>query len=187
MPLRTPPSLFRPILHPSSQVRPQRRLPQNLKSFSTRPPRQSPTSTFTHAPPRNQILTERLPNRDLPPATPNRSYLLHIPLFLVLVSISAAAIFNYQKQSSPVVNAVLYALRRNEKAREILGEEIYFESRIPWIRGELNQLHGRVDLGWWVAGVKKRGPGKDEVLERGRGYVRIVSRREGGKMGSVSF
>ena len=42
-------------------------------------------------------------------------------------------IFNYQKSSSSVVNSTLYALRTSTKAREVLGDEIYFAQKIPWI------------------------------------------------------
>jgi hypothetical protein len=34
--------------------------------------------------------------------------------------------FNYQKSSSSIVNSTLYALRTSPRAREILGDEIYF-------------------------------------------------------------
>jgi len=39
----------------------------------------------------------------------------------------------------------------------LLGDEIYFASKVPWIRGELNQLHGKIDIRFWVKGTKAQG------------------------------
>lgn len=66
-------------------------------------------------------------------------------------------IFNYQKQSSSIVSSTLYALRTSPRAREILGDEIYFAQQIPWISGEMNQLHGRINISFWVKGTKAQG------------------------------
>ena len=87
---------------------------------------------------------------------------------------STLGIFNYQKQSSSVVSSTLYALRTNRDARQVLGDEIYFASKIPWISGEINQLHGRIDVSFWVKGTKGRGEMKFKS-ERARrmGYVSI--------------
>jgi len=51
----------------------------------------------------------------------------------------------------------MYALRTSPKAREMLGDEIYFASKVPWIRGQLNQLQGKIDLTFWVKGTKGMG------------------------------
>ena len=51
--------------------------------------------------------------------------------------------------------------------------EIYFAHQIPWISGEINQLHGRIDISFRVKGTK------------GRGLMRFKSVREG-RMGYVS-
>lgn len=80
-----------------------------------------------------------------------------MPIFLALVAASSIAIFNYQKMSSPVVSSTLYALRTSPKAREYLGDEIYFKQQIPWISGEMNQLHGRIDITFAVKGTKSSG------------------------------
>jgi cytochrome c oxidase assembly factor 1 len=77
-----------------------------------------------------------------------------MPIFLALVAVCAVAIFNYQKLSSPVVSATLYALRTSKKAREYLGDEIYFQRRIPWIGGEMNQLRGNINIHFTVKGTK---------------------------------
>lgn len=76
------------------------------------------------------------------------------PIFLVIIAASSVAIFNYQKLSSPVVASTLYALRTNKRAREILGDEIYFKHQIPWIGGEMNQLRGRIDVRFAVKGTR---------------------------------
>jgi cytochrome c oxidase assembly factor 1 len=80
-----------------------------------------------------------------------------LPIFIALITVSSLAIFNYQKSTSSTVNSILYALRTNETTREILGDEIYFASKVPWISGELNQLHGRIDISFWVKGKKGKG------------------------------
>lgn len=57
----------------------------------------------------------------------------------------------------------------------MLGDEIYFASKVPWIRGELNQLHGRIDLSFWVKGT--RGSGRmrfRSVRQRRMGFVCLM-------------
>ena len=115
----------------------------------------------------------RLPNRPLPSlrtslgSTPLYTTL---PLFVLILIGSSLAIFNYQKSSSSVIASVLYALRTNAVARRELGGGVYFASRIPWIRGSVNQLHGRVDVRFWVKG------------DRGVvGEVRFLSTRDVGR------
>ncbi|TGJ86821.1 hypothetical protein E0Z10_g1972 [Xylaria hypoxylon] len=76
------------------------------------------------------------------------------PIFLALIAFSSVAIFNYQKLTSPVVASTLYALRTNKKARELLGDEIYFKHQIPWISGEMNQMRGRIDITFSVKGTR---------------------------------
>ncbi|EME44478.1 hypothetical protein DOTSEDRAFT_72078 [Dothistroma septosporum NZE10] len=103
-------------------------------------------------------LMERRADRALPSvSTGDNRWLKTMPIFLFIVVGSTLAIFNYQKQSSSVVSSTLYALRTNDQARSILGDEIYFASQIPWISGELNQLHGRINISFWVKGKKAKG------------------------------
>jgi cytochrome c oxidase assembly factor 1 len=59
-------------------------------------------------------------------------------------------------------------------AREVLGDEIYFASKVPWIRGELNPMQGRIDISFWVKG------------RRGIGRVKFVSMKKR-RSGFVSF
>lgn len=85
-------------------------------------------------------------------------------------------IFNYQKSSSSIVNSTLYALRTSPRAREILGDEIYFAQQIPWISGEMNQLHGRIDISFWVKGTKSQGKMKFRSIRPDRmSYVSFWS------------
>ena len=77
-----------------------------------------------------------------------------LPIFGALIAAASVAIFNYQKLSSPVVASTLYALRTSARAREHLGDEIYFRRQIPWISGEMNQVRGRIDIAFAVRGSR---------------------------------
>ena len=55
------------------------------------------------------------------------------------------------------MSSTLYALRTNQRARDYLGDEIYFKAQIPWISGEMNQLHDRIDIKFAVKGTKRTG------------------------------
>ena len=116
------------------------------------PPAYIPPPTEASGP-----LLTRLPNRALPSMAKSYTWLKTLPIFILVITISSLGIFNYQKSSSSTVNSILYALRTNETARELLGDEIYFASKVPWIRGELNQLHGRIDISFWVKGRRQQG------------------------------
>lgn len=102
-------------------------------------------------------LLSRRADRELPSVASHRRWLRTLPLFTIVVVGSALGIFNYQKSSSSVVTSTLYALRTSAEARELLGDEIYFAHRIPWISGEMNQLHGRIDISFWVKGTRAKG------------------------------
>ena len=102
-------------------------------------------------------LMERRPDRELPAINTFPRWLRTLPIFVAAVTAAALAIFNYQKSSSSVVSSTLYALRKSPKAREVLGDEIYFAHKIPWIRGEMNQLHGRINISFKVKGSKGQG------------------------------
>jgi cytochrome c oxidase assembly factor 1 len=80
-----------------------------------------------------------------------------LPIFFAVLISCTLAIFNYQKSSSSVVASTLYALRTSPKAREYLGDEIYFAYKMPWIWGEMNQLHGRINIQFEVKGTKASG------------------------------
>lgn len=91
-----------------------------------------------------------------------------VPLFLVILVSSTLAIFNYQKSSSSVVSSTMYSLRTSPKAREYLGDEIYFAHQMPWIWGEMNQLHGRIDIRFEVKGTKNSGTMRFKSFRRTR-------------------
>ncbi|KAL4972895.1 cytochrome oxidase complex assembly protein 1-domain-containing protein [Aspergillus desertorum] len=128
------------------------RLPTTTTLLTTR-------RTLIPAPAANSgPITERRADRELPNINPEgRRWIRTLPIFAVLVGAAMLGIFNYQKSSSSVVSSTLYALRTSPRAREILGDEIYFAQRIPWISGEMNQLHGRIDISFWVKGTKSQG------------------------------
>lgn len=102
-------------------------------------------------------LMTRRADRELPGIDSNRRWFHTIPIFAVIVGAAMLGIFNYQKSSSSVVSSTLYALRTSSKAREVLGDEVYFAQKIPWISGEMDQLHGRIDITFWVKGTKGKG------------------------------
>ena len=126
--------------------------------------------TLVAAPTPNQgPLLSRRADRALPEVvSSSRIWLRTLPPFLVLMTVSALAIFNYQKSSSPIVNATLYALRTSEEGRKLLGDEIYFRDKIPWIWGEMNQLHGRIDISFGVKGTKGTGMMRFKSIRRTR-------------------
>ncbi|KAI1494449.1 DUF1783-domain-containing protein [Biscogniauxia mediterranea] len=120
----------------------------------SRRPAQIQRRTLIAAPrPGDGPLMERRPDRDLPDVQGFR-WRRTLPIFVALIAASSVAIFNYQKLSSPVVASSLYALRTSARAREVLGDEIYFRRQIPWIAGEMNQLRGRIDVRFGVRGTR---------------------------------
>lgn len=54
----------------------------------------------------------------------------------------------------------------------MLGDEIYFASQMPWIWGEMNQLHGRINISFEVKGTRGKGTMRFKSIRRTRmGYV----------------
>ncbi|KAF2864090.1 DUF1783-domain-containing protein [Piedraia hortae CBS 480.64] len=103
-------------------------------------------------------LMERRADRELPTISdvlPHWSRTL--PVFVLIMIGSTLAILNHQKQTSSIVASTLYALRTNPAVREILGDEIYFASRYPWIWGAMDPMGGLIDIQYWVKGTKGRG------------------------------
>ncbi|PUU72855.1 cytochrome oxidase complex assembly protein 1-domain-containing protein [Tuber borchii] len=134
--------------------------PPTTSSLLLRLPRSfpRPLRTLTTAARPIGTFTERRPDRPLPDPTKNPTKtLLTIPLFASILLLAAAGIFNYQKSSSSVVSSTLYALRVHPAARELLGEDISFKSRVPWIQGTMNQLRGDIDITYGVKGTKGEG------------------------------
>ncbi|KAI5840649.1 cytochrome oxidase complex assembly protein 1-domain-containing protein [Morchella snyderi] len=129
---------------------------------------------ITIAPKTGQVLIERRSDRALPAVGPRRSTLISVPVFLVILGASTLALFNYQKSSTSVVSSTLYALRVHPEARQLLGDEITYKYKMPWISGKLSQLHGDIDISYRVKGTK------------GEGLMRFKSVRRT-RMGMVCF
>jgi len=67
-----------------------------------------------------------------------------------------------------VVSSTLYALRVHPVARESLGEDISFKSRMPWIQGTMSQLRGDIDIAYSVKGTRGEGVMRFRSVRRGR-------------------
>jgi cytochrome c oxidase assembly factor 1 len=121
-------------------------------------------------------LLDRRPDRELPSIESNSwRWVRTFPVFVAILGAAMVGIFNYQKSSSSVVSSALYALRTSPRAREILGDEIYFAHRIPWISGGMDQLHGRIDISFWVKGTKAKGKMRFRSVRPQRtGYVSLI-------------
>lgn len=135
-----------------------RRVAQSPRATTILTPGARRTLIPAPSPNSGPLLTRR-PDRALPNVDPHETrtkWMRTLPFFGVVVGIATLAIFNYQKSSSSVVSSTLYALRKSPQAREILGSEIYFASKIPWISGTMDQLHGEIDISFWVKGTKGR-------------------------------
>ncbi|KFY21519.1 hypothetical protein V493_07332 [Pseudogymnoascus sp. VKM F-4281 (FW-2241)] len=113
-------------------------------------------------------LMERRADRELPEIQRSgMKWLRSIPIFIAVLTGCTLGIFNYQKSSSSVVSSTMYALRTSPAAREFLGDEIYFAHQMPWIWGEMNQLHGRIDIHFEVRGTKRQGTMRFRSFRRG--------------------
>ncbi|KAL8873217.1 MAG: hypothetical protein Q9174_001281 [Haloplaca sp. 1 TL-2023] len=123
--------------------------------------------------PNDGPLMTRRADRALPPITNSRKiWYKTLPIFITVITLSALAIFNYQKATSSIVNATLYALRTSDIGKRELGEQIYFRDKFPWIWGEMNQLHGRIDITFGVKGTKGSGMMRFRSIRRTRmGFV----------------
>lgn len=78
-------------------------------------------------------------------------------LFCITMVVSFIAIVKYEDANAPAVSSTLYTLRRSEKGREILGNNIQFSSLMPWISGRLHAGRGIVDFSYKVVGDKGEG------------------------------
>ncbi|KAH3898969.1 Coa1p SCDLUD_005316 [Saccharomycodes ludwigii] len=75
-------------------------------------------------------------------------------VFVVTTTIALLCLFNYEKTQSPIVTNTLYQLRRSQRIRELLGNNIDFEGLFPWVFGELNQVAGKINITFYVKGTK---------------------------------
>lgn len=76
-------------------------------------------------------------------------------IFVGVMSITLFGIFNYEKVSSPIMNATMYFLRRSTVAREKLGKEITFAGLFPYIKGHVNTMKGHINVTVKVCGDKR--------------------------------
>lgn len=150
------PLLRRTLFRFRPQSRQQPSQPRQYTSTSASSPDQQRIVRPLVPPPREGSgpLLSRRPDRALPNISRTSIWIKTLPVFVALIGLSSLAIFNYQKSSSSTVNSILYALRTNPHARELLGDEIYFASQVPWIRGELSPMQGTIDITFWVKGTK---------------------------------
>jgi cytochrome c oxidase assembly factor 1 len=158
-------TMFRRSLRPSTVRRLRPHIPRNA------------VRTIVAAPkPGDGPLMERRSDRALP--TPEGSkFLKTLPVFILICTGAAFAFFNYQKSTSSVVESSLYALRVNPEAREVLGDEVYFAHKIPYIWGSIDQLHGKIDISFQVKGTKGQAMMTFRCNRRTRmGFVSILFR-----------
>lgn len=77
-------------------------------------------------------------------------------IFSILMTTVVGGIFQYEKVSSPVMNATMYYLRRSKLARQMLGGTITYSGVMPFIDGELNTVKGNIDIQTKVEGDKSK-------------------------------
>lgn len=106
------------------------------------------TTEPTKIPPRQVNVDRELPD-PFAAKKLNRKYMW---VYAIGVTVACALIFNYEKTGSPIVNSVMYCLRRSDLARENLGANIGFQSAWPWIWGTLNAVKGEIDIEYRVKG-----------------------------------
>lgn len=97
-------------------------------------------------------------DRELPdPFADKKQNKIYFWVYGVGVVVLCALIFNYEKTRSPIVNSVLYCLRRSDLAKASLGPNIGFSSSYPWIWGPLNTVQSNIDITFNVRGEKNSG------------------------------
>lgn len=70
------------------------------------------------------------------------------------MSVTLLGIVKYEDANSPVVTSTLYTLRRSQRARNLLGDNISFSSLLPWISGGISTINGNVDFSYVAKGSK---------------------------------
>lgn len=65
--------------------------------------------------------------------------------------------YNYQRQATGIVASTLFSVQQNDTAKRLLGGEIAYASKWPWIHGHINQLQGKVDIRYKVKGAERAG------------------------------
>lgn len=96
-------------------------------------------------------------DRELPdPFADKKKNVKYFWVYAVGVTVSCVVIFNYEKTQSPIINSVLYCLRRSEAAKLTLGPNIGYASSWPWISGDLNTVKGNIDVEFKVKGDNEK-------------------------------
>lgn len=137
---------------------------------NTRTPRAllAARATLHHSATRFTTVKPMVVPRDLPDPTKDRRKLYWgFTTFAAIMTVSVAAIFNYEKTQNPIIDNTLYQLRRSEQVRELLGARLELDGLLPWIKGTLNPMAGKVDIRFNIKGDKGK-----------LGLVRLVADRE---------
>ena len=155
----TPPLLTQSAAPPFTPQDPSKASTSTSTSTQSTAPRRQ--TSYIPAPlPNSGPLLERRSDRSLPALSsidnPWHRW-RHFPLVLAIIVGGALVIFNYEKSNGAVVSASVYALRVHPRARQVLGEEIYFKSAFPWIWGSVDPMHGLIDVRFAVKGSKGAG------------------------------
>lgn len=115
-------------------------------------------------------------DRELPDPTKKRRKGTHpaaILLYAAVIYIAAELIFNYERMNNASVNNSLLELRRDLKARDLLGSNIKLYGIYPWIFGDMQQVKGHVDISFKVIGSK--------------GHVGVVKFKAGRELNELNF
>lgn len=96
-------------------------------------------------------------DRELPdPTKDQRKLIASFILFGGIMVAALAVIFNYEKTENAIVANTLYQLRRSEKIRDLIGENIEFDGLVPWVYGQLNPMAGKVNIRFYIKGNKNK-------------------------------
>lgn len=122
----------------------------NLRVYT----RLNSSSSFPGAPQKRPVTVEREFPDPFTAKKRNRKYFLAYGLG---VTLACLVVFNYEKTTSPIINSVMYFMRRSQNAKQLLGENIDFKYSWPWIWGTLNTVRGDVDINFAVKGSQNSG------------------------------
>lgn len=96
-------------------------------------------------------------DRELPdPTKDQKKLMMSFILFGGIMVTALAVIFNYEKTENAIVTNTLYQLRRSEKIKDLIGENIEFDGLIPWVYGQLNPMAGKVNIRFYIKGNKNK-------------------------------
>lgn len=124
---------------------------------------QRPPSLDHHGQAKPMVVERELPD----PFKDKKKNIIGFIVFATAVSAALAIIYNYEKVENSIIYDTIYQLRKSERTRELLGDDIEFAGLIPWIYGTLHPVKGIVDIKFYIKGTK-------DVV----GTVRLVADRE---------